>query len=223
VPAQPLLDLGCVSLDPSVDGRVIDRHAAFGHHLLEIAIADAVAAVPAHRPKHDLAPNLQHAVHEMCVQPDRKGQYLKIEGDFNGGALLKITGVNGAGKITKEQWDGISQTLKSSVDPRACAITLVGMLIPALTTARDCTGRPIIGFGRQLDVVKQSPEMGGGHSKQEWCINAINTLRGEQPNAEFSVIGMSETSQNHCYPFNFNCPQYTYTCNIRIKADPICN
>src|SRR6516164_1778290 len=56
VPAQPLLDFGRVLLHPSVDGRVIDRHAAFCHHLLEIAIAYAVAAIPAHRPQHDLAP-----------------------------------------------------------------------------------------------------------------------------------------------------------------------
>jgi hypothetical protein len=58
VPAQPPLDLGCVPLHPPVDGRVIDRHAAFGHHLLEIAIADAVAAIPAHRPEHDLTPKV---------------------------------------------------------------------------------------------------------------------------------------------------------------------
>ena len=31
------------------------RHAAFTHHLLEIAIADAIAAVSSHRPKDDLA------------------------------------------------------------------------------------------------------------------------------------------------------------------------
>jgi hypothetical protein len=38
--------------------RNTDRHAAFGHHLLEIAIADAVAAIPAHRPEHDLTPKV---------------------------------------------------------------------------------------------------------------------------------------------------------------------
>jgi hypothetical protein len=55
MPAQPLLDFGRVALHPPVDGRVIDRHAAFGHHLLEITIANAVAAIPTHRPEHDLA------------------------------------------------------------------------------------------------------------------------------------------------------------------------
>ena len=34
---------------------MIDGHAALAHHLLQIAIADAIAAVPMHRPKDDLA------------------------------------------------------------------------------------------------------------------------------------------------------------------------
>jgi hypothetical protein len=34
---------------------MIDAHAPFAHHLLEITIADAIAAVPTHRPKDDLA------------------------------------------------------------------------------------------------------------------------------------------------------------------------
>jgi hypothetical protein len=34
---------------------VIDAHTAFAHHRLEIAAADAAAAVPPHRPQHDFA------------------------------------------------------------------------------------------------------------------------------------------------------------------------
>ena len=36
----------------------VDRHATLGHHLLEIATADAVAAIPADRPEYDLAPKM---------------------------------------------------------------------------------------------------------------------------------------------------------------------
>jgi hypothetical protein len=32
-----------------------DCHAPFAHHLLEIAVADAIAAIPSHRPKDNLA------------------------------------------------------------------------------------------------------------------------------------------------------------------------
>jgi hypothetical protein len=34
---------------------MIDAHAPFTHHLLQITIADPIAAVPTHRPKDGLA------------------------------------------------------------------------------------------------------------------------------------------------------------------------
>jgi hypothetical protein len=34
---------------------MIKRHTALAHHLLQITVADVIAAVPAHRPKDDLA------------------------------------------------------------------------------------------------------------------------------------------------------------------------
>ena len=76
--------------------------------------------------------NLTATVHEMCVQPDRKGSYLKVDGDLNAGAILTVVGVKGEGKITKEDWEGISQRLDQyKTDPRACAIQVLGILIPA--------------------------------------------------------------------------------------------
>ena len=36
-----------------VDGAVIDRYAAFGHHFFQIAVAEPVAAVPPDRPQDD--------------------------------------------------------------------------------------------------------------------------------------------------------------------------
>src|SRR3954447_26622326 len=54
----PLLKLGRIPLHSAVDCGVVDRNAALAQHLLEIAIADAVAAVPAHRPQDHLAGEL---------------------------------------------------------------------------------------------------------------------------------------------------------------------
>jgi hypothetical protein len=34
---------------------MIDWHVPFAHHLLEITVADAIAAIPSHRPKDNLA------------------------------------------------------------------------------------------------------------------------------------------------------------------------
>lgn len=55
MPAQPLFDLRRVLLNPAIDCGVIDAHAALDHHLLEVAVADPIATVPAHRPKDNLA------------------------------------------------------------------------------------------------------------------------------------------------------------------------
>jgi hypothetical protein len=47
------LKLWSVALNPPPDGRVVDHDAAFRHHLLELAIADGVFAVPAHALQDD--------------------------------------------------------------------------------------------------------------------------------------------------------------------------
>src|SRR3546814_3930171 len=50
-PAQPLLHLRGVALDPATDRRMVDRNAAFRKHFLQVAIADRIATIPAHRPQ----------------------------------------------------------------------------------------------------------------------------------------------------------------------------
>src|SRR3546814_8294664 len=50
-PAQPLLHLRGVALDPEIDRRMVDRNAAFRQHLLKLAIADRITTIPAHRPQ----------------------------------------------------------------------------------------------------------------------------------------------------------------------------
>src|SRR3546814_13916602 len=50
-PAQPLLHLRGVALDPAIDRRMVDRNAAFRQHFLTVAIADRLATIPAHRPQ----------------------------------------------------------------------------------------------------------------------------------------------------------------------------
>jgi hypothetical protein len=47
-----------VLLDTPVNGRVVDRGATLGHHLLKAAVADPVPAIPADRPEHNLAPEV---------------------------------------------------------------------------------------------------------------------------------------------------------------------
>lgn len=86
---------------------------------------------------NDLAA-LQTAIHGICAQPDQKGSYLKVEGDLNAGAVLKVLGVNGTGKITKDSWDGISQRADQyKTDPRQCAISILPILISSMSKPKD--------------------------------------------------------------------------------------
>jgi hypothetical protein len=165
---------------------------------------------------------LQSAVREMCIQPDSKGTYLRVEGDLNAGATLRVVGVNGQGKVTKEDWNGISERLDLyKTDSRACAISLVEILVPILSQPPSCAGREITGYKRVFDVKRSSPEMTGGHSRLEWCNSLKTMLQVEQGSgSKFAVVTDGESSRSTCAPLN--CPVYTYSCTIHVEADPLC-
>src|SRR5262249_29906054 len=141
---------------------------------------------------------LQAAVRDMCVQPERRGTYLQLQGDLNVGATLKVLGVDAQGKVTKNEWDGITQRLDQyKTDPRACTIGLVAILAPILSRETACVGKEITGYGRTFVVTRSSPEMTGGHSQPEWCASLTATLRPEEaPGAKFSIVSSGEHSRS---------------------------
>src|SRR5512144_1594574 len=52
--------LFCIALRPAVHRRVVNRDASLAHHLLELAIADAVTAVPTNRQRMISPPKCRH-------------------------------------------------------------------------------------------------------------------------------------------------------------------
>ena len=69
------------------------------------------------------------AVKEMCLHPDRRGNYLNVEGEADAGVLLNIVGTNISGTIQHESWEGINQRVdKYRTDPRQCAIQVLPIL-----------------------------------------------------------------------------------------------
>jgi hypothetical protein len=74
-------------------------------------------------------------------------------------------------------------------------------------------------FGKTLTISQESGWLGGGHSQTQWCDNLIGKLRSNYPDGTFTVLGTSETSRSACKPFN--CPQYNYTCTVKVQAEPI--
>ena len=80
--------------------------------------------------------SLRDAVREMCVAPDRIGDYLKTEGTAKIGApvIVKIINADLSGTLSYEKWNGISiATDKYKTDPRQCAIELMRILQPAVS------------------------------------------------------------------------------------------
>lgn len=76
-------------------------------------------------------PAVTKAVNEMCLHPDRKGSYLKVEGEIDAGVIVKVVGAELAGSVSHESWDGISQRLDQyATDPRECAVQILQILIP---------------------------------------------------------------------------------------------
>ena len=74
-------------------------------------------------------------------------------------------------------------------------------------------------YRRTFAVERSSPWTGGGFDRLRWCNQVIGELRGQHPDGMFEVISTSERSESKCAPFN--CPQYLYTCNVRVQTDPL--
>jgi hypothetical protein len=85
--------------------------------------------------RNDLAA-LQETVRSICAHPDQKEKYISVKGDLDVGAILKVSGVNAEGKITKDEWNGINQRVDQyKTDPRQCVITILPTLISAISSS----------------------------------------------------------------------------------------
>lgn len=100
--------------------------------LLLLALGTAASQARA-LSKQELA-TLTESIKEMCVAPDRMGEYIKAEGVTNVGLPVTIRIVKGeiGGKLTYESWKGIPITLdKYKMDPRQCAVEVLKILLHA--------------------------------------------------------------------------------------------
>jgi uncharacterized membrane protein len=110
---------------------------------------------------------LQIAVHDLCVQPDKKGHILRVEGNLDSGASLRVAGVRAGASVTREDWDGISQQLRYKTDPRACAIKLTGILAPLLSGEKT-RQRASIYICNERGVQQNVAVAGFGIAEKQW-------------------------------------------------------
>jgi hypothetical protein len=86
LPAQPLLHLWRVFLDPAVDGGMVNTYAALAHHLLKIAVADPVTAISTHRQLR--SPRLENDGYAAPLQGASTGKAVQVN-DFIWGGCRK--------------------------------------------------------------------------------------------------------------------------------------
>ena len=104
--------------------------------ILSVVVLAFASVCEANALTNDQLKSLQSSIREMCVQPDRIGDVLKVEGNANVGAdlIFKIGSANLEGKMSYEKWNGISVEVdKYKTDPRQCAIEMLKILLPAFS------------------------------------------------------------------------------------------
>lgn len=68
---------------------------------------------------------------QLCLHPDRKGDYLSVKGRTGANVIFKIVGIEAEGEITHQKWNGISIALDKYGDsPRQCAVEILKLLAP---------------------------------------------------------------------------------------------
>lgn len=116
---------------------------------------------PAQALTTDQLKSLQETVREMCLLPDRAGNYLSVQGEAKAGLPVAVKIVKGeiVGKISYETWKGIPITLdKYKTDPRQCSLEMMRLLLPSFQTPAISTtgdGSPVItgtGSAANIDI-----------------------------------------------------------------------
>ncbi len=189
-------------------------------------------------PQQQALKDIQEFADGICTRVPLVGTTTKVE--LSGQAKAELTGIvkklanlgmSGAANYKNEESQNVLQadladTIKHSDDCRQrIAEKLIDKLITTPTASRlnpqTCRDKShgVESYARTFDTERSSSWMGGGFTQPQWCAQAIATLRGEHPEGGFEVVTSSERTQNTCPPFN--CPQYMYSCTVRVKTDPV--
>lgn len=85
---------------------------------------------------------IQEVVQEICQAPNRRGEYVRIEGDGAAGfsigirKFVGVAGINANAKFTKEEWDGVRKVLDQNTENanyRDCVTKLTPMFLEKFT------------------------------------------------------------------------------------------
>lgn len=64
--------------------------------------------------------DITNTVRSLCNSPDRQGSDVSIEGNVEGGAIVKMLGIGGEVSLSRSQWEGIKDFLSDRANLREC-------------------------------------------------------------------------------------------------------
>ena len=168
----------------------------------------------------------------MCTTVSMRGEAEssqvkgEIKAELQGlASKLADAGIAGSGELTSENYVNVlrSDLSKNIIDSNACRVRVLELLLQKVsikppTACRDAT-HGVDRYQREFNVTRESGWHGGGYSQPRWCEDVMSMLRGEHPQALLTQVSSGEVSRNSCAPAN--CPQYNYTCTVRVQTDPL--
>ena len=90
------------------------------------------------------------AVKDLCLHPEKQGEYITIEGNVDAGVLVRLVGANIAGTVKTERWTGFGNALQNAT-PRThveCTQNVLPILLDAFDVVHfGCRSIRTVGFG----------------------------------------------------------------------------
>jgi hypothetical protein len=104
----------------------------------------------------------------MCRDASSVGSVLSFEGSLDAGAILKVVGINAAGKVTKEQWSNIEQKYgEFRSNPTICRFEMIKLIEPLFGKAQGLTA-PIFNVAAASGRLYSVAPKGVSHGSRVW-------------------------------------------------------
>jgi hypothetical protein len=107
------------------------------------------------------------AVARMCAMPSEKGYELEYAGSVDAGVIIKLMGVKGEGRLSKNEWEGVQDVLEEErandrASSRACAQNILPIMMKAYGAS-----------GKSTALIRQEYRIQSNFSAKDPVLRAI--------------------------------------------------
>ena len=137
------------------------------------------------------------AVREMCLHPDRRGEYIQIKGELGADVVLKISDLNILGTINIERWEGISQRLDDyRTDPRSCAQAILPLILTYFVPIAESTNTAYQYFHAFSMILVRNPDgsmvVGGDLGRRNFYFGVLQDMSSRVNNVAIRNLLINE-------------------------------